>query len=89
MVDFSDSRNVQCQTTIMIEACCGRMLGTSLHPFETTTLFSALNQAKASGAGAIAFATTTTQDDGRVFCRGPRQPDAATNSSAANVVWII
>jgi len=58
-VDYAYGRNVQRDTTAMIEARGGRVLGASLHPFETTEFSSSLIQAKASQADAIALATTT------------------------------
>ena len=58
-VDYAYGRNVQRDTTAMIEARGGRVLGASLHPFETTEFSSSLLQAKASKADALALATTT------------------------------
>ncbi len=58
-VDYAYGRNVQRDSTAMIEARGGRVLGTSLHPFETTEFSSSLIQAKASKADALALATTT------------------------------
>lgn len=58
-VDYAYGRNVQRDTTAMIEAAGGRVLGSTLHPFETTEFSSALLSARASKADAIALATTT------------------------------
>ena len=58
-VDYAYGRNVQRDTTAMIEARGGRVLGASLHPFETTEFSSSLLDAKSSKADAIALATTT------------------------------
>ena len=58
-VDYAYGRNVQRDTTAMIEALGGRVLGATVHPFETTEFSSALLEARASKADAIALATTT------------------------------
>jgi branched-chain amino acid transport system substrate-binding protein len=58
-VDYAYGRNVQRDTTAMIEAAGGKVLGASLHPFETTEFSSSLLEARASKADAIALATTT------------------------------
>ncbi|MGI4811513.1 MAG: ABC transporter substrate-binding protein [Janthinobacterium lividum] len=58
-VDYAYGRNVQRDTTKMIEAGGGKVIGSVLHPFETKDFSSYLLQAKASGADVIALATTT------------------------------
>lgn len=58
-VDYTYGRNVQRDTTAMIEAAGGKVLGATFHPFEATEFSSALLQARASKADAIALATTT------------------------------
>lgn len=58
-VDYAYGRNVQRDTTEMIEATGGKVLGSNLHPFETTEFSSALLAARASRADAIGLATTT------------------------------
>ena len=58
-IDYTYGRNVQRDTTAMIEAQGGRVVGSMLHGFDTTDYSSALLAAQASGADAIALATTT------------------------------
>lgn len=58
-VDYAYGRNVQRDTTKMIEAGGGKVIGSVLHPFDTKDFSSYLLQAKASGADVIALATTT------------------------------
>lgn len=58
-VDYAYGRNVQRDTTKMVEAGGGKVIGSVLHPFDTKDFSSYLLQAKASGADVIALATTT------------------------------
>ena len=58
-VDYAYGRNVQRDTTRMIEDGGGRVVGSVLHPFETRDFSSNLLQAVASKADVIALATTT------------------------------
>ncbi len=58
-VDYVYGRNVQRDTTAMIEAQGGRVIGSSLHAFETTDYSSSLLAAQSSKADVIALATTT------------------------------
>ncbi|MCK8783521.1 ABC transporter substrate-binding protein, partial [Roseomonas sp. NAR14] len=58
-VDYTYGRNVQRDTTGMIEAGGGRVVGSLLHPFDMTDYSSPLLQARASRADAILLATTT------------------------------
>lgn len=58
-VDYAYGRNVQRDTTKMIEAAGGKVVGSVAHPFETKDFSSNLLQAQASGADVIALATTT------------------------------
>lgn len=58
-VDYAYGRNVQRDTTKMVEAGGGRVVGSVLHPFETKDFSSYLLQAQASKADVIALATTT------------------------------
>jgi len=58
-IDYAYGRNVQRDTTAMIEARGGRVLGATLHGFDTTDYSSSLLAAQGSGADAIALATTT------------------------------
>lgn len=58
-VDYAYGRNVQRDTTKMVEDGGGRVLGAVLHPFETHDFSSYLLQAVASKADVIALATTT------------------------------
>ncbi len=58
-VDYAYGRNVQRDTTKMVEAGGGQVVGSVLHPFETRDFSSYLLQAKASKADVIALATTT------------------------------
>ena len=59
-VDYAYGRNVQRDTTKMVEGGGGRVIGSVLHPFETKDFSSFLLQGKASGADVIALATTTS-----------------------------
>ena len=58
-VDFAYGKNVQRDTTAMIEARGGRVLGASLHPFETMDFSSYLLRAQSSGAKVIGLATSS------------------------------
>ena len=58
-VDYAYGRNVQRDTTAMIEAAGGRVLGSTLHSFDTTDFSSSILAAQASKADVIALATTT------------------------------
>jgi branched-chain amino acid transport system substrate-binding protein len=58
-IDYAYGRNVQRDTTAMIEARGGRVIGSMLHGFETTDYSSSLLAAQGSKADAIALATTT------------------------------
>jgi branched-chain amino acid transport system substrate-binding protein len=58
-VNYAYGRNVQRDTTAMIEATGGRVLGTTAHPFEATDFSQDLLQAQASKADVIGLATTT------------------------------
>ena len=58
-VDYAYGRNVQRDTTKMVENGGGRAIGSVLHPFETKDFSSFLLQGRASGADVIALATTT------------------------------
>ncbi|MGI8476834.1 MAG: ABC transporter substrate-binding protein, partial [Thermomicrobiales bacterium] len=58
-VDYTYGRNVQRDTTAMIEAGGGRVIGASLHTFDTTEFSNSLLAARSSKADAIALATTT------------------------------
>lgn len=58
-VDYAYGRNVQRDTTKMVEAGGGQVIGSVLHPFETRDFSSYLLQARASKADVIALATTT------------------------------
>jgi branched-chain amino acid transport system substrate-binding protein len=58
-VDYAYGRNVQRDTTKMVEEGGGRVVGSVLHPFETRDFSSNLLQAVASKADVIALATTT------------------------------
>jgi len=58
-VDYAYGRNVQRDTTTMVEAGGGRVVGSVLHPFEAKDFSSYLLQAKQSGADVIGLATTT------------------------------
>ena len=59
-IDYAYGRAVQRDTTAMIEAAGGRVLGASLHGFDTTDFSSSLLAAQASKADVIALATTTS-----------------------------
>ena len=65
-VDYAYGRNVQRDTTRMVEAGGGKVIGSVLHPFETKDFSSYLLQAKASGADVIALATTTVHADNAI-----------------------
>ncbi len=58
-IDYAYGRNVQRDTTAMIEARGGRVVGSMLHGFEATDYSSSLLAAQSSKADAIALATTT------------------------------
>ena len=58
-IDYAYGRNVQRDTTAMIDAVGGRILGTTLHGFDTTDFSSSILAAQASKADVIALATTT------------------------------
>ena len=58
-VDYTFGKNIQRDTTAMIEAAGGKVLGASTHPFSATEFSSQLLQAQASKADVIALATTT------------------------------
>ena len=58
-IDYAYGRNVQRDTTAMIEASGGRVIGTTLHGFDATEFSSSLLAARASKADVIALATTT------------------------------
>jgi branched-chain amino acid transport system substrate-binding protein len=58
-VDYAYGRNVQRDTTAMIEATGGKVLGAALHSFETRDFSSSLVIAQDSKADVIALATTT------------------------------
>jgi branched-chain amino acid transport system substrate-binding protein len=58
-VDYVYGRNVQRDTTAMIEARGGTVLGSTLHAFDTSDYSSSLLAAQSSKADVIALATTT------------------------------
>ena len=58
-IDYTYGRNVQRDATAMIEARGGKILGATLHSFDTTDYSSSLIAAQASKADVIALATTT------------------------------
>ena len=58
-IDYAYGRNVQRDTTAMINAVGGRILGTTLHGFDTADFSSSILAAQASKADVIALATTT------------------------------
>jgi branched-chain amino acid transport system substrate-binding protein len=58
-VDYAYGKNVQRDTTEMIQKGGGKVVGSVAHPFDTTEFSSHLLQAQASKADAIALATTT------------------------------
>ncbi len=58
-IDYAYGRNVQRDTTEMIQAAGGRVLGATLHGFDTTDFSSSILAAQASKADVIALATTT------------------------------
>ena len=58
-VDYTFGKNIQRDTTAMIEASGGKVLGASTHTFAATEFSSQLLQAQASKADVIALATTS------------------------------
>lgn len=58
-VDYTFGKNIQRDTTAMIEAAGGKVLGASTHAFAASEFSSQLLQAQASKADVIALATTT------------------------------
>ncbi|MDB5511122.1 MAG: transporter permease [Enterovirga sp.] len=58
-VDYAYGRNVQRDTTAMVEATGGKVLGAVAHPFETRDFSSFILQAQQSKADVIGLATTT------------------------------
>lgn len=58
-VDYAYGVNVQRDTTAMIEAGGGKVVGASRHPFDTKDFSSDLLKGQTSGANVIALATTT------------------------------
>lgn len=58
-VDYAYGRNVQRDTTAMIEGQGGKVVGANAHPFETRDFSSFLLQAQQSKAEVIGLATTT------------------------------
>lgn len=58
-VDYAYGRQVQRDTTAMIQAQGGRAVGAAAHPFDTQDFSSFLLQAQASKAEVIGLATTT------------------------------
>jgi branched-chain amino acid transport system substrate-binding protein len=58
-VDYAYGRNVQRDTTAMVEATGGKVVGSVAHPFETSDFSSYLLQAQQSKADVIGLATTT------------------------------
>ena len=69
-VDYAYGRNVLRDTTKMVEAGGGKVVGSVLHPFESRDFSSYLVEAKASKADVIALATTTV----RRACTARRTP---------------
>lgn len=65
-IDYAYGRNVQRDTTAMIEASGGKVLGSALHNFDTIDFSSSLLTAQASKADVIALATTTAHSVGVV-----------------------
>jgi branched-chain amino acid transport system substrate-binding protein len=63
-IDYTYGRNVQRDTTAMIEATGGRVLGAALHGFDTTDFSNSLLTAQSSKADVIALATTTAHSVG-------------------------
>lgn len=59
-VDYAYGKQVQRDTTAMVEAQGGRVLGAVAHPFETRDFSSFLLQAQASKAEVVGLATTTS-----------------------------
>lgn len=58
-VDYTYGKNVQRDTTAIIEKAGGKVVGSALHPFNATEFSAQLLQAQASKADVIALATTT------------------------------
>lgn len=58
-VDYAYGHNVQRDTTAMIEAAGGKVVGATRHAFDTKDFSSDLLKAQGSGAGVVALATTT------------------------------
>ncbi len=58
-IDYAYGRTVQRDTTAMIEAAGGRVIGATLHGFDTADFSSSILAAQASKADVIALATTT------------------------------
>lgn len=58
-VDYTYGKNVQRDITEVIERAGGKIVGSTVHAFNTTEFSSQLLQAQASKADAIALATTT------------------------------
>jgi branched-chain amino acid transport system substrate-binding protein len=65
-IDYAYGHAVQRDTTAMILAAGGQVLGATLHGFETTDFSSSLLAAQASKADVIALATTTAHASGVV-----------------------
>jgi branched-chain amino acid transport system substrate-binding protein len=59
-VDYAYGHNVQRDTTGMIEAAGGKVVGSTRHPFDAKDYSSDLLKAQTSGASVIALATTTS-----------------------------
>ena len=59
-VDYTYGKNVQRDTTEIIERLGGKVIGSTTHPFASTEFSSQLLQAQASKADGIAMATTTS-----------------------------
>jgi len=58
-VDYTYGKNVQRDTTAILEKAGAKVIGSTTHPFSSTEFSSQLLQAQASKADAIALATTT------------------------------
>jgi branched-chain amino acid transport system substrate-binding protein len=65
-IDYAYGRNVQRDTTAMIEAAGGRVLGATLHGFDTSDFSASLLAAQSSKADVVALATTTAHSVGLV-----------------------
>jgi len=65
-IDYTYGRNVQRDTTKMIEARGGSVLGSTLHGFDTTDFSASLLAAQSSKADVVALATTTAHSVGLV-----------------------